>query len=429
MADLDDLPNLTDGADPVNTGSAVDEAFWDDVQAALTGECRGTTDPTRTPAQTTDEMLAGRGGFGSLSLRLSDWEARQYVERHAIRNGIVLGNLLANDTFKMWSRGDALAPDYWALSGSGAAVARCGVGQADTTAIDTMDDFSAKLTYGSAAAVLSQEVVSVAMDGRMHGALVTRYRPLDSSGSRLSGYDEDDNVYYYLIGHVRSLTAGIARLAIYDGSQYAYSPYHTADVIPEPFSTLIAGPLPVNLRMQAQCRVEGAGSAYFQGLALIASPLELPPMYVPAKVNYKTLTYYVNNPATGVLTYFTFARPAFILGAQMQCLTAGTVTAPTCDLLTPIGGVYSSLFVTAPTIATGQLVGAAQACDPAAANYRRRTIRPALSASATQVDNTSLRLDYVDDGGGALRDLMVTIHYLEYDRPLDQFRSMSDLGE
>lgn len=430
-------PSVGDGIVDGTTND--NKAFWDAYDVEVADALEDTTSgggagSAQTPAVTTAEVIDARGNLASIGARIGsvidpDGAPIGVVSPAMLRNGLVLGNLLANDTLMMWSRGDALAPDFWTLSGAGAVVARCGVGQADTTVIDGQDHFSAKLTYGAAAAVLAQDVVSPAMTGTLGGAFITRYRPLDSGGARLSGYEMDGTVDYYAIGHVRSLTAGIARIGLSDGVQTVYSPYHTADVFPEPFSTLIAGPLQANTKLQVQCRVEGAGSAYFQCLALLAVPAGLPPMYLPARVRYKTLSYYANNPATGVLTYFSFARPAFILGAQMQCLTAGTVTAPTIDLLTPIGGVYSSMFVTAPTIATGQLVGAPQACDPAAANYRRRTIRPALAASATQLDNTSLRLDYVDDGGNTLRDLIVTIHYLEYDRPLDQFRAVTDIGE
>lgn len=429
MADLDDLPDLVDGADPPNTGTAINEAWWDLAEAALDGECRGATDPTRTPAQTTDEVLAARqpasgSPYASLVARLNAWEAQQYVTPAHVRNGFVLGNLLANDTFMMWANGDAAAPDFWTLSGTGAAVARCGVGQADTTVIPNQDHFSAKLTYGTSAAILEQDVLSPAAWASSRGATTLfRYTP-DTSAYGAA----EQEAYYYLIGHVYATTGNQARLAMHDGGGvFVYSPYHGGG---GSFASLVAGPFnPASAQLSAQFRVETAGAAYVQCLSVIMTPLALPPMYIPGRVRYKTLSYYANNPATGVLTYFPFARPAFIIGAQMQCLTAGTVTAPTIDLLTPIGGVYSSLFATLPTIATGQLVGAAQACDPVAANYRRRTIRPALAASATQVDNTSLRLDYVDDGGATLRDLIVTIHYLEYDRPFDQFRAISDLGE
>lgn len=427
MSDYDDFPNLTDGADPVTTGTAIDEAFWNLVQAALLGELRGATDPTRTPAQNTDEVLAARGVFASLLARLTDWEARQYVTPPQIRNGFVLGNLLANDTFAMWSRGDAAAPDYWTLSGAGATVARCGVGQADTQVIVDCDHFSAKLTYGSAAAVLTQVILPSAMQTRILGIAGDRYVPVDASGNNMPGYDPQQ-LKAYAICHVYDTAASRSKIKLFDpvGGGAVSSPTHPGS---GGWKTLVAGPISCDTGLQLELRVEAAGSAYFQLAGVYLAQSGLPPMFIPAKVRYKTLTYYANNPATGVLDYFTFAKPAFIVGAQAQCLTAGTVTAPTIDLLTPIGGVYSSLFVTLPTIATAQLVGAAQTCDPAAANYRRRTIRPALSASATQVDNTSLRLDYVDDGGGTLRDLMVTIHYFEYDRPLDQFRAISDLGE
>lgn len=419
---------IVDGTTVLN--AAWSSAFSADLATAIQNAT------AQTPAQSTTELQAARLGKADLTTLLrqlfdESGNIVNLVTPSALRNGFVYGNMLANDTFAMWSRGDAAAPDYWTLSGAGAAIARCGVGQADTQVLLGMDHFSARLTYGAAPAVLTQEVISAAMAARMASGLMDRVIPQDAAGNPVPGYGVDETeLNAYLIGHCWADGTNRARIRVLSnaGAIFADSPYHPGN---SDWGSMIAGPIQANAasNLASQARVEAAGAAYFQCFSLILTALELPPMYIPARVRYKTLKYYANNPATGVLDYFTFTRPVQILGAQMQCLTAGTVTAPTIDLLTPIAGVYSSLFVTLPTIATGQLVGAAQACDPAAANYRRRTIRPALAASATQLDNTSLRLDYVDDGGNTLRDLMVTIHYFEYDRPMDQFRAMTDLGE
>lgn len=427
-------PTVTDDTGNLTSGTKFDEAYDQAAKDTLDALLHSTSDATKSPADIIAEMKDARGNKSSLNARLSgivdaDGDPVGVVSPSMLRNGFVYGNLLANDTFMLWSRGDAAAPDYWTLSGTGAAIARCGVGQADTRVIANQDHFSAKLTYGSAAAVLTQKAME-SISSKLNGAFGFRYLPVDASGAAVAGYDDGQFLKAYGIAHVWCDGTSRARLGLVSPTDTFQSPYHPGD---SAWHSLIVGPVDVGAvvdpRLQFQCRVESSGAAYFQCAGVYLVPTAMAPMYVPARVRYKTLTYYANNPATGVLTYFAFARPAFIVGAQMQCLTAGTVTAPTCDLLTPIGGAYSSLFVTLPTIATGQLVGAAQTCDPAAANYRRRTVRPALSANATQVDNTSLRLDYVDDGGGTLRDLIVTVHYLEYDRPLDQFRAISDLGE
>lgn len=424
-------PAVTDDSGDLTSGTKFDSAYDQAAKDTLDALLHSSSDATKTPALIIAEMKDARGNLSSLNGRLSgvvdaDGNPVGVVSPAMLRNGFVWGNQLVNDTFAMWSRGDAAPPDYWTLSGPGAAVARCGVGQADTRVITNQDHFSAKVTYGSAAASLTQQAIPTAAFDRAKAFLDGKYLPVDGNGALVAGYDTggaDGFAHAWLIGHVWCDGSNRALLEVGPGIA---SPYHPGD---SAWHTLVAGPIQAGTYLEARCGVEAAGAAYFQGVSLILAPAGMQPMYIPARVRYKTATYYVNNPATGVLTYFTFARPAFILGAQMQCLTAGTGTAATIDLLTPIGGVYSSLFATLPTVAINQLVGAAQACDPAAANYRRRTIRPALSASATQLDNTSLRLDYVDDGGGALRDLMVTIHYFEYDRPLDQFRAITDLGE
>lgn len=423
---------LVDGADPITTGTAVDQAFYNALKAALNAQLHSASDPTVMPSDIIAAVATARGVYASLAAKLTAMEALfTGVGPSTLRNGFALGNFIANGDGRMWSRGDAAAPDYWVLTGTGAAVARTGPGLADTTSVnDRADSFAAKVTYGSDAAALSQYVFRTALGSALDEFFASRFQPVDAQGNTIAGYGggaADSALQLWYIGHVWCDGTNRARLRL-TGSAPATSEYHPGS---SAWRTLVAGPLTavVGTPIQAQRRVETAGSAYFMSDCVVATELGLPPLWIPEKTTYRTHRYYVNNPATGVLDYFVFARPAFILGAQIQCLTAGTVTAPTIDLLTPIGGVYSSLFVTLPTIATGQLQGAFQMCNPAAANYRRRTIRPALTASATQADNTSLRLDYVDDGGGSLRDLMVTIHYLEYDRPLDQFRGSDDLGE
>lgn len=437
MSDYDDFPNLVDGATPVSTGTAIDEAFWNLVQAALLGELRGATDPTRTAAQCIDEVLAARVGsqsgrtFSSLLARLNDWEARQYVQPSAIRNGFVLGNLLANDVGMMWSRGDAAAPDFWVLSGTGAAVARTGEGQADTTSVNSrLTSFASKVTYGSSAAALSQFVFPTALENALDEFFASKFVPVDATGTNLPGYTTDDSaLQMYFIDHVWSDGSSRARIRL-TGSSPVTSPYHPGD---STWRTLVAGPLNAvaGTPVQAQRRVEASGAAYFQSGCVIMAPLGLPPMYVPTPivrdVHYVRV---LGNPAGGTLDFFMPHEPIFILGAQMACVTAPTTNPPTIDLLTPIGGAFASLFVTLPTIATGKLVGTLQACDPAAANYRRRTIRglPTVAAAALQ-DNSMLKMVYVDDTGNTLQDLVVAVHYLRYARPLDQFRELGDIGE
>lgn len=421
---------LVDGADPVTTGTPVDATFYAALKASLNKQLSSASDPTKYPSDAIAELATARGNFSSLALLLANVVTPNGAPVGAVipsmlRNGLVLGNLLANDTFMMWSRGDSAAPDYWVKTGTGATVERCGVGQIDTTVLANQAHYSAKLTFGTTEARLTQYVLPVA--DLVGAAAGSRYAPVDNNGTEVSGYNADDSAMaVYGIFHVWCAASAAARIFCDSGLGVSYSPYHPGD---SSWHTLIvAGSYGNTLSFGLSL---GAGVAYAQLGCLIAVPVTIPPMYVPAFVVRDKYTVRVlGNPAGGTIDFMMPDSPIHILGAQMACMTAPTGTVPTIDLLTPIGGAYASMFVTLPTIAATKLVGTFQACDPAAGNYRRRTIRglPAAASAALQ-DNSIMKMVYVDDGGNTLQDLVVTVHYLRYARPFEQFRSMGDIGE
>ena len=181
-------PNFTgnDGTQVIN------KAYLDAYDAEVSSALVDAGNPTVTPAQTTAEVIAARGNLSDLNTRMSaivdvDGNPINVLSASHVRNGFVFGNLLANDTFAMWANGDAAAPDFWTLSGAGAAIARCGVGQADTQVLDGQDHFSARLTYGSAAAVLKQKAVASTV--QLKPFMRSRYMPVDASGAAVTGYD------------------------------------------------------------------------------------------------------------------------------------------------------------------------------------------------------------------------------------------------
>ena len=427
-------PNFTgnDGTQVIN------KAYLDAYDAEVSSALVDAGNPTVTPAQTTAEVIAARGNLSDLNTRMSaivdvDGNPVGVVSPAMLRNGFALGNLVRNDSFLMWSRGDAAAPDGWTLSGAGAAVARCGVGLGDTTVISGQDHFSAKVTYGSATAKLTQELMSAGMAAKLGAFLTGRQRPsLDGGNSFYSGYESGEvNLQLYGFAHVRSTTTGIARISVYDNATEEFSPYHDGNTALYPFKTLIAGPLDCSSIAGAvgiRGNVGGAGSAYFQGFGAFLTPLGLPPMYLPGIWRYRERSYYLSgNQSTGDKDIWQPARPVHILGVTLTALTAPTVSAVKYDLQTPIVAAWSSLFSTLPQIAATKFTGL-QACD---GTYRRRTIRGVYAADAASLpDNCALKLRCdTDDGGNTSADVVVTIHFVEQASPLDQFRAMTDIGE
>jgi hypothetical protein len=420
-------------ATPVVDGTTVfGNAWWTLVLAELATALQDAGHPTVTPADIIAELIAARGNTASLPARLANsidinGNPLNQTLPSMMRNGHPYGNVALNDTMQMWSRGDTAAPDFWAFTGTGGAIQRCGVGQADTKVIPNQDHFSARLTYGSDPARLTQYPIisTLSISARSDHP----YIPVDSNASPVPGYDSTDLAGWtaYAIGHVWCDGTNRARVYGSGGLGNSYSEYHPGD---SQWHTLIT-PVSFGTQMAFGCSVESAGAAYFQCVGLVFLPSTMAPMWMPARVRYGAhVVRVLGNPASGTLDFWQPPRPVHIVGCQMSCITAPTGSQPTIDLLTPIGGAFASMFVTLPTIAASKLTGMLQVPNPAAANYRRRTIRGLYSAGdAALQDNSIMKMVYVDDGSSTLQDLIVRVNYVEYNPPLEQFRGMTDLSE
>lgn len=410
MADLDDLPNLTDGADPVNTGSVVDEAFWDDVQAALTGECRGTTDPTRTPAQTTDEVLAARGAFGSLLLRLNDWEAQQYIAPDVLAQSW-LCNLVGDAEWLLWPNGDASAPAYAALSGAGAAVARCGSGLADTTAPE-YGIWCAKVTSGAGAAgVLTKTIIPAAVVAR-----------LDGLGAFVGGDAVEPRAF--VLARVKCSVGSKASLMLDNGLSQSSSSYHTGS---GNWETLwINIPITDSItKLEASCIMGlGGGSAYFAPICVAISRLDAPRMFLPGQWVRREKDFQIQGNVTTGTRKFGWhpRRPGIVTDVQLSAGTAPTGQALIVDVNTWDGAALTSMFSTRPQIAAAATDGGAQPDT----TYARRCLYPHFGG--TKVAGGLLTIDVDQIGSGAAgADLTITIGYLEAIRPLEGYMDYNSL--
>lgn len=109
-----------------------------------------------------------------------------------------LRSYLRGSSFELWSAGASSAPDFWTLSGTGAAVARQADGQ-DAT-------YSAQVTAGSAASKLEQTAV-----GTISATVAARLR----------------STPFTLVAMVKTSTASACRLELNDGVGSGQSSYHT----------------------------------------------------------------------------------------------------------------------------------------------------------------------------------------------------------
>lgn len=160
---------MVDDSGTFTDGTVVTEAFVDQIYDQIEDQTHSTTNTTIKPKAITDEVVTARGSKASLDARLdvalnddgtlktqasliSQTDAASFIGKRSIAK---------NDEFATWPSGGAAAPGDYVLSGTGAAVARCGSGESDTTTLDA-GTYCAKLTYGSASAKLTQAVLAAA---------------------------------------------------------------------------------------------------------------------------------------------------------------------------------------------------------------------------------------------------------------------------
>ncbi len=442
-------PVLTDDPTPANptTGTDLKKSTFEDaslsIAAAIDGQCHapGADYQATRPREITVEVIDARGTADTLSDRLDvalapDGTPLNQTPPSSVRNGFVLGNVLANDTFPMWSKGPTLAPDHWALSGAGALIQQCGAGPIGDGIVMTefgeQDHFAARLTCVTDPAVLSQVVNPVGI-GVLFGDRIGAI-PRDANGDVIEGYVAEQ-VQAWAVGGISPNASGIARMRIHDNAtgQFVSSEYAPAGS----FVFMVAGPLELQTdgagQYVAQCRVETPGFAHFQCIAMGFAAF--PPMWLPGRV--RSVVYQF--PVIGTPTvangygYFRPGKPFHAIACAGEVLGAVPTGGTTLklDLKTPVGGAFVSLFNTVPAFVASDR-HLFKEVDTAAANYRRRTIRGnyAAGGAANLADNSVLRLDVTaQDSGATARDVLVTVIGFEYDPPFNQFRIGSDLLE
>ena len=162
-----------------------------------------------------------------------------------------LRNLATDPLFRMWSGGDPL---WWAYSGSGAAIEQCGPDQSDTTEWG-LGGYAAKLSYGTAAARLSQVRIAT-----------------------LPTYWQGKQVSLSALGLATQLNT--ARLFIDDGDETSNSEY--ISTTSEAWETVVheIGASATKLEFGVEL---SSGAVYVEGFCLALGPIA-PQWYVPQEL-------------------------------------------------------------------------------------------------------------------------------------------------
>ena len=169
MTLLTTFPTVTDDDGTGTTGTPFSNAYNAAVKAAVEAVVHSATNPTVTPEDIIDEMVLARGSMGTLAARLTvSLEDNGALKSQAslvtvsqVKAVVGQPNIAKNPGLLLWSNGDALAPDHFTLSGTGATIARL------VTASNLLTGkYALRLTYGSAEVKLTQSVISSLSDIR-----------------------------------------------------------------------------------------------------------------------------------------------------------------------------------------------------------------------------------------------------------------------
>jgi len=251
---------MTDDSGTFDNGTTVNKAFVDQIYDQIDDQNHSSTNPTVKPKATTDEVVAARGSKASLDARLDvaleedgtpKAVAGQATETQLSRAEANI-NLVQNSDLEDWAAGGAAAPDHFTLSGAGAAIARTGPAQADTTDLGT-GTYAAKITSGGgAAAKLTQEIISTAN--------YSKYRSVDGR-----------KVGFTIRAKVAS--SNVLRIVIDDGVTTTVSAYATGSASEQDISAVheISGSA-TKLDVYAEVAL-GANVAYVGGFTVVFSDL------------------------------------------------------------------------------------------------------------------------------------------------------------
>lgn len=391
-------PSMTDDDGTLTSGTIIDKAFLDDIMDEVDTQVHSATNPTVTPADTTDEVVAARGSLSDLDTRLDvslneDGTLKTQASLVTATQAAELPqvNTVLNETFLIWSGGDAAAADGWTLAGGGAAVARAGTGLADTKR--KVGDFCSKLTYGAATLTYYQTILPAAA-----------YSRLDHLDGEIIGFG----------AWVWASAASQARLYLADGATTTYSSaYHTGGSAWEWLSNThtISGTA-TSITVGISVESGAANPVYLSGPTVIFGQVA-PTNWRPTPVAYGTVflpkagTVAVENP----IGEFVMSRMGIVKEVQLYARTAPTGQA----LIVDVNNNTTSMFSTLPQIdATDK--GGYQTVD---GTYQYRCFAGG-SADAPGATNL-LTAEVTQVGSGvAGADLGVHIRILVY---LDPFES------
>ena len=411
-------------------GTALNEAFFTTLEDAINTLVHSATNTGITPANIIDEVVTARGNLSDLDTRISavvdddgvPVVAASVLSQAQFQSSVgARTNLARNSTFFLWSRGLALAPDYWAVTNGTVGIA--GTSQSDTTR--KIGKYCAKVTWSSDTAELTNLVLDT-----------TDFANLNHLGV--------DQVYVSFGAYVKTSIASHARLQFDDGDSQSNSDdgsghangYHTGGGGWEwlygshQLSTAAT-------KLELNFQVESSGSAYISGVVICLS--QFPPTeWFPEPVARGSVMIEIGGPQTtgDEKKVLHFARPTRIDRVEAYAGTDPTGASldvdiekfePTTTWTSMLSGGSSAL------IDDGDGIGQLD-MDNTAANYDHRCIGGLHAASgegeATATENKLMRLN-IDQVGSTVAgsDLFLRFDVVQCMHPFEEQVSAGFVGE
>jgi hypothetical protein len=265
-------------------------------RATLTDGPYEQTIATYTPGECMDEVFSARGNKASLDARLAGVidddgviiTPSSVVSQDALKAEAGAGvNLTKNSTFFLWSAGSALAPDYWALSGS-------------TVAIEATTIYVGK------------KAVALTNTGTLTQTII------DATDWTNFAYLKAQTKKVGMGCWVWASIASHASILVDDGNLQTESDYHTGGSGWEWISlshTLSAAAT----KLDIQLKITGNGTAYFSGVHT-AFMDNAPALYLPEPVQRGSIYFQIPGAMTtgDGKKYISFTRPTRVDNVQVM---------------------------------------------------------------------------------------------------------------
>ncbi len=289
-------------------------------------------------------------------------------------------NLLADPTPLIWPAGDAADPAHWVTSGAGAAIAR-------ETSITKIGAMNAKLTYDSATAYYTQDILP--------------------SGDYDDGFDGE----FFSAGAWVYSNSSDARIGIQDGATSTYSSAHPGD---SDWSWL---PMVHQISASAT-NIDYRLKVNSAGFAIMSMPTVLYGLVPPQRPIFPAVAVgTLHFPISGTVeatdqAFFDPRRPLIVDWVQMGIQTAPTGAALVIDLNQWTGSWTSMYGGTKPQIAISGFFGG-RAPD---GTYSNRCFTSMWGTSKTNYAHMQMEVDSV---GSSVKgaDLNIEVQIRQFQRP------------